>query len=182
MKVIHYSFDLPGVNVLSIVNEVLDTYSLADEERERIYIAEFLSRFASEPRKTKHYLHQFGMRFLFGGQALRSYAESAFRRSGMEYVSRKMDVFVMSFLMARFPKIFASENAATWLTNIYARITNPSATRSSDREVDNLLAPHEQRLIREILRFGYSKTHNDRQSINDEQLSDALNALRRTKV
>lgn len=175
MKIIHYSYDIPVSNTREIVNQVLNNYDLVQEDGERKYIADFLARFAPEPRRVKHFVYQFCMRYLFGGQQLHNFAVAAQKRAGMEHTCKRMDVFVVAFLMSRFPKVFALENAESRLRSVYEN-TNPTNQKNAD--VNSMLSSNEQRMIKEIFQYGYSSRYNDRQSMAVEQVIEAYQALR----
>lgn len=177
MKIIHYSYDLPTLNTRAIVDQVLDNYDFLQDSGERQYIADFLSTFAPEPRRVKHFVYQFCMRYSFGGKQLQNFAMESRTQGGMEHTSKRMDVFVVSFLMSQFPKIFTHVNAETKLRAVWLRVSNPNNPRETE-DIDSWLLPSEQRTIKEIFAFGYSSRHKDRQNMNVEQVIEAYKALR----
>lgn len=103
-KIIHYYFELPTVNIEIIVEEVLRSYGIRPSQRQVSYMTRFLSHEAKEPRLIKHLLHQMGLSISLSLD-IRLRIEGLQTNQDEEYL---LHVFVASYLLTRFPRIFSS--------------------------------------------------------------------------
>ncbi len=111
MKIIHYYYELPIVNLKVVVDEIFSTHSLESTERQRQYIVNFLKQEAKEPRFAKHLLHQFAIALRISENAKEALKED---KEGVHI----QYLFVAIYLLTTFPKLFSVGDPTILLRNI----------------------------------------------------------------
>jgi len=111
MKIIHYYYELPSVELKDIVSEILAIYDIESTERQKSYIVHFLENEAKEPRLAKHVLHQLGMRIKISKNITDLLSKDAAEET-LQYV------FIASFLLTKFSNLFSSGDPSRLLKNI----------------------------------------------------------------
>lgn len=111
MKIIHYYYELPIVNLKVVVDEIFSTHGIESTERQRQYIVNFLKQEAKEPRFAKHLLHQFAISVRISENAKQSLKED---KDGVQV----QYLFVASYLLTTFPKLFSAGDSTNILRNI----------------------------------------------------------------
>ena len=111
MKIIHYYFVLPVVDLETTVMEILSNYEISFTQRQIAYIVEFLRYEGKEPRIAKQFLHQFGMNVLLSDMARKKLMEDESHKK-LQYA------FVATFLISTFPELFTHGRFSQVLKNV----------------------------------------------------------------
>lgn len=133
MKIIHYYYDLPKIDIKEIIKDILKIHNLQAEESQYLYMAQFLQKFGGEPRIAKYILHQFCMKIILSPQAQNMIANDG-NKTMLLYL------FVAAFLLTKFPKLFLGSSIKYHLDNIRASVAvliNPS--RSPDQQYESII-------------------------------------------
>jgi len=151
MKIIHYYYELPTIDLNQIVIEVLTAYGIKFTERQSGYISEFLKGEAKEPRIAKHVLYQFGMNVSIS-KAARKMIEKDTGGKQLQYM------FVAAFLLIRFPKIFSISNVKGLLINIrdfaVLSIDNNSEKYKNIIGRDESITVNDRKRLETIIQYG----------------------------
>lgn len=177
MKVLPYFFELPRVEVATIVKEACATFAIPSDESLQKYFTDFMRRFAIEPRKTKYYLHQFGMRFALGGQPLKHKLQERYNQSDTQQGSRLADFFLLSFIVQRFPRIFTQEHPEQALLIVRARALDPNSSFKDSRQVEAMLSASDWNIITRVLSFGYWQNTPGGNPVSPTQIQETFPML-----
>ncbi len=134
MKIVHYYYELPIVNLKDIVEDALSNYEIKFTEKQQNYLVNFLKNEAREPRVAKHVLHQFGMSVELSKNA-RQELETDSTEQNLQYL------FVGSFLLTRFPKLFSGIDSLDLLRNI-RDAANAEKGMARPEEYGNIVAKY----------------------------------------
>lgn len=182
MKIIHYYYELPRVEIGGLVEDAFSMYSISATDEEKGHISRFLRRHAGEPRKAKHCLHQFGIVFNLGGDKLKEYAGSPHIHAGYQNSSRLIDIFTVVFLATRFPKLFDSPDVQFRL-NLISQCVDYASDEQKYNQVTAkvvFLSPEQRSEVEEVLRCGFHRGKRDFQRLTSQQLAGAIERLPRT--
>jgi nucleoside-triphosphatase THEP1 len=180
MKIIHYYYELPNVDLSDVVTDLLNMHLIKCNEMQKNYIVAFLKNQASEPRIAKHVLHQFGMSIALSKKAQKEISEDNTGTS-LQYF------FVASFLLIKFKNLFSTGEPAFLLSGLiqYANL-QPSSSYSNElqRITENIgsLDPEKRDKLKDIISRHPIKTGTEASApstINDAwKLSRAIQDLR----
>jgi energy-coupling factor transporter ATP-binding protein EcfA2 len=147
-KIVHYYYELPAVDLASVTVHILDEYDIETSGQELNYIVRFLSDQAREPRLTKHILHQLGLRVML-----------SCARDKVETFSLR-HVFVASFLLTRFAKLFSIEEPRGLLTSVrssaYSAMHEPDSVQHKMAKQSYPIAGQMRKALEVIIRLGIS--------------------------
>lgn len=177
MKIIPYFVELPRVEIESVVKDMCAVFDITKEQEMMTYFAEFLRRFAPEPRKAKYYIHQFGMRLALGGKELREKLSTPYTQSDSNQASRLADFFMLSFIAATFPNLFSQGHPESVLGVAYSKATDPNSRYKTDQQVAAMLSANEWNLLGRVLRFGYWQTQRNGHQMQPERINQTLPLL-----
>lgn len=179
MKIINYYYELPKVRLEDIARETIDIYELDIEEPIIEYFTEFLNRFCPEPRRAKHFMHNFCMRISMAEGELLAFTQDKTGRangSGGENGSNMADVFLCMFLQARHPKVFSGDNAPI-IAGILCSLAPGRTPRTEVRLEVEFIEPEERNDIMSVMKFGYqSNTPRKGRNLHSVFCSNAMKA------
>lgn len=181
MKIIHYYYELPKIRLQQIVKEIIDSYSLKYTERQIAYITEFLQSFGKEPRVAKHFLHQFGMKIYL--------SEEAKGRLGKDETEKQLQyIFVASFLLIKFPKLFSLIDPKERLERLINIRDSASMSKNNNPDKykhvidkDSLISPKDRRRLESIMQYGINKGNESapEQIIDVDLLQTAMEMIKK---
>ncbi len=149
MKIIHYYYHLPKVELQSLTEEILHTYGIEITDRQKAYINNFLKQFSSEPRKAKYCLHQYCMNLLISSEARKSIDDD-------NGEIQAQYLFVATFLLMRYSHLFSGAEAFDRLRNLRDGISfmkqNTATKYSGVTEIDTSIKPEERKSLESILK------------------------------
>ncbi len=177
-KIIHYYYELPTVSLKDVIKETLSTHNIETNESQCGYMAEFLKDEAKEPRYAKHIIHQLGMAINLSEDSKKDIKEDT-QNTSLKYL------FVASFLLTKFPKLFSSGDPATLIRNIRdsANILKTGNNHGDEyrKIVDSYNISQEIRTkLENIVQHSISRVgeSSPEKIINSEKLTKAIKQLR----
>ena len=178
MKIIHYYYELPTVTLKEVVDEVFSMHDIKSTERQRAYVTEFLRNEAKEPRSAKHLLHQFGMSLGLSESAKQSIQED-------NQDVRVQYLFVASFLLTKFSKIFSTGDSKRVLRNVKESATQLIVGNNRGDEYRKAMeaysmSPEVRNKLENIIQYPITsgREASPGKFIDVDQLSTAIRQLR----
>ncbi len=176
MKIIHYYYQLPNVDSKDTVIQIVESYGMEGiTESNTAFMASFLRDNAGEPRRAKHFLHQFLMRVAIG-DVLDSLKMSADFEYDFKYL------FIGGFLLERFPTVFATEDRSEKLRNLR---DSTQLSKSVDgkhqmaAETYKSIPTNERKMIEKILKTKVARKgqNNPAEVLDIEELGNMMRLL-----
>ncbi len=149
MKIIQYYYDLPKNNVEQLVVKLFQSYEIHFEDKQIKYISNFLKVFGGEPRIVKHYIHQLCMSIILS-ESSRELLKNDTEQVWLQFL------FVASYLLAKYPKIFSAGSnliRLRFLRECAANRHNPAQPDSYEQSVkkDASINSHDLKKLEDIM-------------------------------
>ncbi len=158
MKIVHYYYDLPKVSSKEIIKDTLTSHNIQLEENQCVYITNFLQKFANEPRFVKYLSYQFCIKTSLSLEAKKILTNDT-DKVMLQYL------FVATYLLIKFPKLFFGSNFTHHLENVRDAVTatlNPSRSPEYQykhiTELDLAISVEDRKQLEEIIKMPISST------------------------
>lgn len=179
MKIVHYYYELPAINLKEVIWEILHSYNLNPTDQQCAYITEFSHSFAKEPRVAKHLVHQFCIRTHLSQTAKANLAKDSAGKQ-MEHL------FIASFLLVKFPKLFSDIDPKERLDRLMNIRDGLSVKSNSDAvkytnivNKDKYITDKERRSLEAIMQYPINRGNSQEQVLDIAQLNVAMNSLKK---
>lgn len=181
MKIIHYYYELPKIELKEILSEIFISYRITSTEKQKSYITEFLQNFGREPRVAKHLLHQLCMRIHLS-EDIQNTLNPDESEKQLQYL------FIGFFLLTKFPELLSAVDAKERLERLANIRDGASMKKNSNPEKykniigkDTYINSQHRTQLEAIIQYGINKGNESapEEIIDVSKLSAAIELLKK---